>query len=179
MNNTVPNSCPRGVDEGRIIDLTIEPESAAIPSTGVRNQGVPAKVEPEDAPGDIQEVSHSDNEEPGGKNAPRYSRRTQKSPSHYITRLNADGEQSYDGDLNLSYRGQRYILREGVVGVNLGSAQGECDKDTPPTQLVNRVIHLDLQDLEPEMRFVMGDWEVDEHIIGLVMAQQFYLKKRG
>ena len=73
--------------------------------------------------------------------------------------------------MNLSYRGQRYILRDGVVSVNLGNAQEGCDRDNPPTQFADGVIHLNLQPLEPEMRYVMEVWEVDEHIIEFVIAQ--------
>ena len=36
---------------------------------------------------------------------------------------------------------------------------------------------MNLQALETEMRYIMEDWEVDEHITGLVMAQQYFLKK--
>ena len=41
----------------------------------------------------------------------------------------------------------------------------------PSTQYADGVINLCMKALESGMREVMADWEVEEHILGLVMVQ--------
>ena len=48
---------------------------------------------------------------------------------------------------------------------------------TPPTQYADGVINLCLDAMESGMREVMPEWEVEEHILGLIMAQQYSIKK--
>ena len=85
------------------------------------------------------------------------------------------------GVLNLSYRGQKYHLKQGVVSFNLDEKPG-VDKFqggrqySQPAQYTDGVLHLNLeqddQDFEP-----MDEADIDEHIVGMIMANQYTLKK--
>jgi len=80
------------------------------------------------------------------------------------------------GALNLSYRGQRYHLKQGVVSFNLGGNSGVQQNNLEhPQQYADGVLHLNLEqgnEVEP-----MGECDRDEHIVGLIMAHQYSLKK--
>ena len=69
------------------------------------------------------------------------------------------------GVLDLSYRGQKYHLKEGVVSFNLDEKPGVGT----PTQYTNGVLHLNLdhgyQEMEP-----FDKVDIEEHIVGLIMA---------
>ena len=186
MNDTSSVDSPKGV----VIDLSgDEPhdsdEFESSENEGVPNQGVIPKVKPGEAEednmgGDLDVDPNIPGSDAATVPARRYPRRTRKAPQHYIPRFNAGGKQSYhveDGTLNLSYRGQRYHLKDGVVSVNLDSRAVGDNNVHPPTQYADGVINLCMEALESDMRHVMADWEVEEHILGLVMVQQYSIKK--
>ena len=74
------------------------------------------------------------------------------------------------GVLNLSYRGQRYHLKEGVVSFNLDEKPGVG----APAQYADGVLHLNL-DEKPGVP--MDEADIDEHICGLIMSHQYTLNK--
>ncbi len=75
------------------------------------------------------------------------------------------------GVVNMTYRGQKYHLKDGVVSFNLDENPGV----RAPKQYVDGVIHLNL-DQEPEVE-PMTHEETQEHIVGLIMSNQYSLKK--
>ena len=76
------------------------------------------------------------------------------------------------GVLNLSYSGQKYHLKEGVVHFNLD----EKPWVDAPSQYADRVLHLNLDHGDQEMKpFDKAD--IDKHSVGLIMAHQYTLKK--
>ena len=78
------------------------------------------------------------------------------------------------GAVHLSYRGQKYLLKDGVFNVNLGGKPGVSDNWKSPTQYANGVINLNLIDKE----FAPTDkFDVDELIVGLIMAHKYLMKK--
>ena len=124
MNDTSSVDSPKGV----VIDLSgDEPhdsdEFESSENEGGPNQGVVPKVEPGEAEednmgGDLDVDPNIPGSDAATVPARRYPRRTRKAPQHYIPRFNAGGKQSYhveNGTLNLSYRGQHYHLKDGVV----------------------------------------------------------------
>ena len=76
------------------------------------------------------------------------------------------------GVVNLSYRGQKYHLKEGVVSFNLDENPGV----RAPKQYVDGVIQLNL-DQEPEVEPMTDQGEIEEHIVGLIMSNQYSLKR--
>ena len=81
------------------------------------------------------------------------------------------------GVLNLQYRGQKYHLREGVVSLNMNNENpGVADYESQPSQYSDGVINLNLSN-------TTYDWqkncekEVEEHILGLIMAHKYIMKK--
>ena len=82
------------------------------------------------------------------------------------------------GVLNLQYRGQKYHhLREGEVSLNINNENsGVADYDSQPSQYYDGVINLNLSD-PTYTRRKMGEQEVEEHVLGLIMAHQYSMKK--
>ena len=74
------------------------------------------------------------------------------------------------GLLNLSYRGQRYHLKEGVESFNLDKKPGAG----APAQYSDGVLNLNL-DEKPGVS--MDEADINEHICGLIMSHQYTLKK--
>ena len=76
------------------------------------------------------------------------------------------------GVLNLQYRGQKYHLREGVVSFNVNNENpGVAYYESQPSQYSDGVINLNLSDPTYDRR-KMCEKEVEEHILGLIMAHQ-------
>ena len=75
------------------------------------------------------------------------------------------------GVLNLSHQEQKYCLKEGVVSFNLDKKLGVG----APMQYADGVLHLNL-DEKPGVG-PMDEVDVGEHIVGLIMAHQYALKK--
>ena len=65
------------------------------------------------------------------------------------------------GAVHLSYRGQKYVLKDGVVNVNLVGKPGVPDDWEPPTQYADGMINLNLID---EKFAPIDEYDVDEHI---------------
>ena len=78
------------------------------------------------------------------------------------------------GAVHLAYRGQRYLLKDGIVNVNLAGMPGVPEDWEPPTQYVDGVINLNTIDTKFAPK---SDFDVDEHILGVIMAQQYSLRK--
>ena len=78
------------------------------------------------------------------------------------------------GAVHLAYRGQRYLLKDGVVNVNLAGMPGVPEDWEPPTQYADGVINLNTIDAKFAPK---SDFDVDEHILGVIMAQQYSLRK--
>ncbi len=78
------------------------------------------------------------------------------------------------GAVHLTYRGQRYLLKDGVVYVNLAGMPGVPDDWEPPTQYADGVINLNMIDAKFAPK---DDFDVEEHILGIIMAQQYSLQK--
>ena len=80
------------------------------------------------------------------------------------------------GALNLSYRGQRYHLKQGVASFNLGgNSRVQQNNLECPQQYADGVLHLNLEqgnEVEP-----VEKCDRDEHIVGIIMAHQYSLKK--
>ena len=101
--------------------------------------------------------------------------------THYRPRSKSNN--SLLGAPKLSYRGKKYLLKDGVGSVNLGNFQPGLSEPMmgwdygldPPSQFADGVINLNL-DAE-ERPVLLTDEEVTDHIIGLIMAQQYSLKK--
>ena len=72
----------------------------------------------------------------------------------------------------MTYRGHKYHLKEGVVSFNLS----ENPEVRAPQKYVDGVIQLNF-DQEPEMEPMTDQGDIDEHVTGLIMSDQFSLKK--
>ena len=77
------------------------------------------------------------------------------------------------GAVHLIYRGQRYLLNDGIVNVNLAGKPGVPEDWALPTQYANGVINLNTIDAKFAPK---SDFDVDEHILGIIMAQHYILK---
>ena len=109
----------------------------------------------------------------------RRSLRRRRPPQRYTPQLNAGGRQSYsyNGAVHLSYRGNRYLMnpKDGIVCLNLGGKPG-VDND-PEMQYIDGVLNLNLAGRATEEQVPMNEGEVEEHLLGVALAQ-YSLKKR-
>ena len=81
------------------------------------------------------------------------------------------------GFLNLQYIGQKYHLGERVVSLNVNNENpGVADYENQPSQYYDGVINLNLRYPTCDQRN-MCQQEVEEHILGLIMAHQYSMKK--
>ena len=71
------------------------------------------------------------------------------------------------GAVNLTHRGQRYLLKDGVINVNLVGKPGVLEDCVLPNQFDDGVINLNTFD---QQSAPMDDIDVEEHLVGLIMA---------
>ena len=109
---------------------------------------------------------------------PSYGRgqRVKSQRTHYVPHStefvgNNVGHFQGAGALKLAYRGYKYHLKQGVLSMNLKEIPGV----EAPQQYADGVIHLNLDQDHQERVMEQGD--IDEHIVGLIMAHQYTLKK--
>ena len=80
-------------------------------------------------------------------------------------------QQVVDGQIHLQYRGNPYILSERGA---LYYDQGQNVADIGATY-IDGAVHINVEQLSAE-GFCMDDDEIRDHVLGVVMAQQFSLK---
>ena len=78
------------------------------------------------------------------------------------------------GVVHLYYRGQKNLLKDEMLNINLIRKPGVPDNWEPLTHYVDGVINLNLID---EKFAPMDKYGVDKHIVGLIMAHQYSMKK--
>ena len=78
------------------------------------------------------------------------------------------------GEVNLCYKGQRYLLHNGVVNVNCIRKPRVPEDWQPPAQFADGVINLNTL---KQQWTTKDDLDMDKHIIGIIMVHQYSLKK--